>query len=70
MSFQNPFVAALDNIIDNPIGRGGQADSYSRYASSLVVLKAWEEDIYCSPGSLNFAGSAYMLRIQQSLKGT
>ena len=36
---------ALDNFIDNPIGRGGQAESYSRYASGLVVLEAWEEDI-------------------------
>jgi hypothetical protein len=28
MSFQNPFFDALDNCIDNPIGRGGQAETH------------------------------------------
>jgi hypothetical protein len=43
--FSKSIFDALDNTIDNTIGRGGQAESYSRYASCLVVLEAWEEDI-------------------------
>jgi hypothetical protein len=57
--FSKSIFDALDNFIDNPIGRGGQAESYSRFASGLVVLKAKEEDI--RPGLEKAADPFYFM---------